>query len=168
MEMYEPQQLEWKFRRKSRSQRLASVTHRMGHLLSRSGYFQLIKVSLVLYLLVDVSLNVLLLLFGEEMMQPLRQRLHQHLPAALSLCPDVRWLRVLLGSCLLLDLLGLLAILLHNLPLALLNVYHLSLAMLKLALAFGSACVLAAHFYFLVLSVVFVILLPHRKWRQTT
>lgn len=167
MEMYDPHQLEWKFRRKSRTQRLAGVVHRVGHLISRSGYFQLIKCSLCLYLLVDVLLNVLLMLFGEEMLEPLRHRLARHLPAALMLCPDVRLLRAMLACCLLLDLLGLLAVLLNSVPLALLNVYHLALAMLKLALAFGSVCVLFAHLYFVILSVVFVILLPHRKWRHT-
>lgn len=149
---------------KSRLFRCVSCLQRFAHVLSRSRYFDLIRWSLALYLLTDVAMNVLLLLFFPEVLRPLTPRLAAFWPTIARLTANPTLLPSLLAAFLVLDLLGLLSLLLLSVPLALINMCHLSFALLKLAAAFESCAVLAAHTYFLVLAVLFAVLLPHRPY----
>lgn len=149
---------------KSKLFRCVRCLQRFAHVLSRSRYFDLIRWSLVLYLLADIALNVLLLLFFPEILDPLSPRLSAFWPSLARLAFNHTLLPPLLALLLLLDLFGLLSLLLLCFPLALLNVCHLSFALLKLAAAFNSTFVLAAHAYFVLLAVLFAMLLPHRPY----
>lgn len=137
--------------------------HSMSYLITQSTYFYVVKCNIGLYLLVDVLLNVILIIFSEELVDSVRLRLSMNLPILNFVAYSANTLRILIAICLLLDLLGFISILIESLLLALLTVYHLAFGIIKLSLVFDSTGILFGHMYFVILSLIYALLLPHKK-----
>ena len=150
----------------SRLDRLDSLVdkfHSFSYLMTQSTYFHIVKCNIGLYLLVDVLLNVILIIFSEELVDSVRHRLNMNLPILLPIAYTANSFRFLIAICLLLDLLGFLSLLLESLLLALLTVYHLAFGIIKLSLVFDSTGILLFHMWFVLLSLFFALILPHKK-----
>ena len=147
----------------SRLDSLIDKFHSMSYLITQSTYFYVVKCNIGLYLLVDVLLNVILIIFSEELIDSVRLRLSMNLPILNFVAYSANTLRVLIAICLLLDLLGFISILIESLLLALALVYHLAFGIIKLSLVFDSTSILFFHMYFVILSLIYALLLPHKK-----
>lgn len=143
--------------------RLVNKFHSLSYLISQSTYFYVIKCNIGLYLIVDLVLNVILIIFSEELIDSVRLRLSMNLPILSFIAYSANSFRVVISVCLLLDLLGFISILIESLLLALLTVYHLAFGVIKLSLVFDSTGLLGLHMYFVLLALFFAVVLPHKK-----
>ena len=147
----------------NRLDNLVDKFHSLSYLITQSTYFYVVKCNLGLYLIVDILLNVILIIFSEELIDSVRLRLSLNLPVLNFIAYSANSFRFLIAVCLLLDLLAFISILIESLLLALLTVYHLAFGIIKLSLVFDSSFILFGHMYFVILSLLFALVLPHKR-----